>query len=153
MITKSLQWFESEGYERLGYRLSRTRSGHWKVLDPAGKLVTVLGSTNSDHRGWLNERARLRRHQRDREAAARRIKPSTRPETPTQAGEWARVKSRYLQAGLCHKCSAQAAYANQQGTGGWFGIHPPCTGCAEIVELFPYPTINPAWRSVVRKRI
>lgn len=82
-----------------------------------------------------------------------RIRTSTRPETLGQAAEWERVKLRYLRAGLCHKCAAQAAWANQVGAGGWGAIHSPCVGCVEIVELLPYPTSNPLWRSVVRKRL
>ena len=76
-----------------------------------------------------------------------------RPETLTQAGHWETVKRRYLRAGLCHRCAAQAACAHQGGAGGWGAIHPPCTECGGIVELFAYPTTNPLWRSVIRKRI
>jgi hypothetical protein len=82
-----------------------------------------------------------------------RARTSIRPETLRQVDEWERVKRRYLQAGLCHKCAAQAAWANQRGAGGWGAIHPPCVECAEIALLFAYPTINPLWRSVVRKRL
>jgi hypothetical protein len=81
-----------------------------------------------------------------------RIRTSTLTETLEQVAEWERTKRRYLRAGLCHKCAAQTAWANQVGAGGWEVIHPPCAECAEIVELFAYPTPNPLWRSVVRKR-
>jgi hypothetical protein len=149
-VNKTLQWFQE--FERLGYHLQHTRSGHHWAIGPAGDKVTVLGSTPSDHRSCLNERARLRRHQQRREAAARKLKPSTLPESLGQAGEWERVKSRYLGAGLCHRCSAQAAYAHEGGSGGWGRAHPPCVGCVEIVELFPYPTAVPEWRCLFRKR-
>ena len=76
-----------------------------------------------------------------------------RPETLEQAAHWEKTKGRYLRAGLCHKCSAQAAYGHQRGAGGWCAIHPPCPGCAGIVEMFAYVTPNPLWRSVSRKRI
>ena len=81
-----------------------------------------------------------------------RPRTSVRPETLEQATEWERVKTRYLRASLCHACAAQAAWANQEGAGGWGAIRPPCTVCKEIVELFAYPTINPLWRSIIRKR-
>lgn len=67
-MTKTLEWFENE-FGRAGYRLQRTRSGHYWAIGPAGDKVTVLGSTDSDHRSYLNERARLRQHRRAREAA------------------------------------------------------------------------------------
>ena len=78
---------------------------------------------------------------------------STRPETLRKQVSGRRTKRRYLRAGLCHKCAAQAAWAHQLGAGGWGAIHPPCAECAGIVELFAYPTTNPLWRSVTRKRI
>lgn len=82
-----------------------------------------------------------------------RRRTSMRPETCKQALEWERTKGRYLRAGLCHRCAAQAAWAHQAGAGGWGAIHPPCTVCAEIVELFAYPTTSPLWRRLTRKRI
>jgi hypothetical protein len=82
-----------------------------------------------------------------------RVRTSTRAETLEQVAEWERTKRRYLQAGLCHKCAAQAAWASEVGAGGWNAIHPPCVECVEIVELFAFPTINPRWRSVARKRL
>jgi hypothetical protein len=69
------------------------------------------------------------------------------------ARQWEIRKGRYLRAGLCHKCAAQAAWAHQPGAGGWFGIHPPCPDCSELVMLFAYPTANPVWRAVLRKRL
>jgi hypothetical protein len=149
-MTKALDWFTE--FERAGYRLQHTRSGHYWAIGPAGDKVTVIGATNSDHRSCLNERARLRQHQRAREAAARNLKPSRCPETRVQAGEWERTKSRYLAAGLCHRCAGQAAWACQRGTGGWFAAKPPCVNCAELVEMLPYPTVCPVWRSLTRKR-
>jgi hypothetical protein len=82
-----------------------------------------------------------------------RARTSVRPETLQQVAEWERTKQRYLRAGLCDRCAAQAAWANQRGAGGWSAIHPPCAGCLGIVELFAYPTANGLWRSVVRKRL
>ena len=78
-----------------------------------------------------------------------RPRTSTRAETLEQVAGWERTKKRYLRAGLCHKCAAQAAWAHQGGAGGWGAIHPPCV---ELVELLAYPTTNPIWRSVARKR-
>ena len=82
-----------------------------------------------------------------------RPRTSTRAETLEQVAEWEPTKKRYLRAGLCHKCAAQAAWAHQEGAGGWGAIHPPCAECVEIVELFAYPPTNPLWRSVARKRL
>ncbi len=79
-------------------------------------------------------------------------RPSTRPETLAQVAQWEKTKKRYLRAGLCHRCAAQAAWAHQPGAGGWMLIHPPCPLCAELVAMFAYPTPNPPWRAVLRKR-
>lgn len=38
-----LRWFDE--FKRLGYRIERARSGHWKVLDPAGSFVTSISAT------------------------------------------------------------------------------------------------------------
>jgi hypothetical protein len=149
-LPKGLTWFDE--FERLGYYLERSRSGHWKAYDPAGKLAATLGGSPSDSRSWLNDRAYLRRHQQRREDAARKVKPSTRPESLAQARTWEKTKGRYLAAGLCRKCAGQAAWAHQSGAGGWGLAHPPCSDCAEIVELFPYPTVMPEWRCLFRKR-
>ena len=82
-----------------------------------------------------------------------RAQTSTRPESQAQVLQWEKTKRRYLQAGLCHKCAAQAAWACQLGAGGWGPINPPCPECAEIVAMFPWPTSNPLWRAVLRKRL
>ena len=81
-----------------------------------------------------------------------RMRSSTRPETLSMAREWEKVKARYLRSGLCHKCSAQAAWGHQIGAGGWNAVRPPCPVCAELVAMFPYPTANPVWRAALRKR-
>jgi hypothetical protein len=151
-VIKNLQWLDE--FEPFGYRaVKRGSSRHWKVYGPAGDLVTTISATPSDNRGWLNARADLRRHQRHREAAMRKISTSTRPESPTQVRQWEKTKSRYIHAGLCERCAAQAAWAHQPGAGGWNAIRPPCSVCAEVMTAaFPYPTTNPLWRSVLRKR-
>ncbi len=82
-----------------------------------------------------------------------RPRTSTRPETQAQAVQWEKTKRRYLRAGLCQTCAAQAAWAHQFGAGSWSLINPPCVDCFEIVALLPYPTRNPLWRAVVRKRL
>jgi hypothetical protein len=81
-----------------------------------------------------------------------KIYVSTHPETFAQVQQWEATKRRYLGAGLCQKCAAQAAWAHQPGAGGWTLIRPPCPACAELVALFAYPTPNPLWRAVLRKR-
>jgi len=82
-----------------------------------------------------------------------RPRTSVLPETPAMAKQWEIAKRRYLRAGLCHKCAAQAAWAHQPGTGGFKLLQPPCDDCFEIVQLLPRPTSNPVWRQVVRKRL
>jgi len=77
---------------------------------------------------------------------------SLQSETVAQAVIWERVKVRYLRAGLRFACAAQAAWGHQVGAGGWCAINPPCEVCAELVAMFTYPTPNPVWRSVLRKR-
>lgn len=78
-----------------------------------------------------------------------RRRPSP-PETPAQAAEWERAKTRYLDLDLCHKCAAQAAFAHQTGAGGWLPIEPPCQLCAVIVAELPLETPNPVWRKSPR---
>jgi hypothetical protein len=68
----------------------------------------------------------------------------TRPETLRQAQVWEGVKHRYVLAGLCDRCAAQAAWGHQWGAGGWRVLRSPCTGCFEIVGLFAYSTTNPS---------
>ena len=48
-----------------------------------------------------------------------KARTSTVPETLAQVDQWEKTKRRYLRAGLCHKCAAQAAWATQPGAGGW----------------------------------
>jgi len=44
-----------------GWRITRTRSGHWCWLAPRGKSVIFSAGTPSDWRAVANLRARLRR--------------------------------------------------------------------------------------------
>ena len=46
-----------------GWRVARTRGGHWRLLYPNGGIV-VLSSTPSDHRALRNVRAQMRRAER-----------------------------------------------------------------------------------------
>lgn len=69
-----------------------------------------------------------------------------------QAQLWDANKRRYLAAGLCDRCAGQASWGHQYSAGGWGAIHDPCEICAGIVAMFPYPTTNLAWRSMIRKR-
>jgi hypothetical protein len=75
---------------------------------------------------------------------ARKPSKAQQPETVGQAMRWDRVKTRYLQAGLCHKCAAQAAWGHQIG----FALsHPPCALCAPIAATFPTDTAGD-WRKL-----
>jgi hypothetical protein len=49
--------------EASGWSVAPTRSGHWKLLHPAGGIV-VTGSTPSDYRALRNFRAQMRRAER-----------------------------------------------------------------------------------------
>jgi hypothetical protein len=70
------------------------------------------------------------------------------PETPRQAQRWDVVKLRYMDAGLCDRCAAQAAWGHQDNAGGWNDLQPPCAGCESAVGGFPMPTTNPLWRKL-----
>lgn len=72
------------------------------------------------------------------------------PETLRQAQRWDAVKVRYLDAGLCDGCAAQAAWGHQDNAGGWNDLHPPCGRCAPVVRDFPVPTPNPLWHKFER---
>jgi hypothetical protein len=72
------------------------------------------------------------------------------PETMRQAQRWDVIKLRYMDAGLCHRCAAQAAWGHQDNAGGWNDLQPPCDRCAPIVRGFPVPTTNPLWRKIER---
>jgi hypothetical protein len=56
---------------------------------------------------------------------------SRRPETTSQALMWDEVKGRYLSAGLCHGCAAQAAWGHQIGFAGL--EYQPCEICRGTV--------------------
>ena len=62
------------------------------------------------------------------------------PEMMRQARRWDAVKLRYLDAGLCDGCAAQAAWGHQDNAGRWNDLHPPCDGCAPVVRDFSVPT-------------
>ncbi len=72
------------------------------------------------------------------------------PEMMRQARRWDAVKLRYLDAGLCDGCAAQAAWGHQDNAGRWNDLHPPCDGCAPVVRDFSVPTPNPLWRKFER---
>lgn len=61
-----------EPFLRRGFTLQeRRRNTHIAVLDPSGRLVTMLPSTPSDHRSLMNTRAELRRAARNLDATHR----------------------------------------------------------------------------------
>lgn len=47
--------------DRQGFTAKMGGSGHWKIYNPQGRLITVLPATPSDHRGLRNAIAVLRR--------------------------------------------------------------------------------------------
>ena len=68
------------------------------------------------------------------------------PESMRQAQRWDVVKLRYIDAGLCARCAAQAAWGHQDNAGGWDTLQPPCGPCALVVRDFPMSTTNSLWR-------
>lgn len=83
---------------------------------------------------------------------ARHLPRVERPETLTEAiGSDRRTAAYTLRAGLCRSC---ANYAAQRHALGWLvAQRPPCTTCAPIVQAFPLPTADPAWRQYERGRV
>jgi len=57
---------------RRGYTTTRTRSGHWRIYAPDGRLIAITGSTPSDFRALRNLRATVKRSARIRQAAIAR---------------------------------------------------------------------------------
>lgn len=68
----------------------------------------------------------------------------SKPETLGQARRWQQRLTRYTEAGLCHRCAAQAAYG---ATHGWSVVHPPCSSCEPVVQSFPIAKTN-GWRAL-----
>lgn len=58
------------------------------------------------------------------------------PETRAQARAFERKRKRYRRLGLCHACSAQAAWGHQCG---FQKINDPCPECQPTVNAFPTP--------------
>ena len=78
--------------------------------------------------------------------AAKKLTKAQQSETLAQAQEWQRSLTRYLRAGLCHICAAQAAFGHSIG---FSHSHPPCAVCAPIVAAFPHPATAP-WRKLLK---
>ena len=72
-----------------------------------------------------------------------------RPETLAQAVECDRRSRAYRAAGLCCKCSAQAAWGHSIG---FTRVHPPCPACVLVVTSFPLAAPN-GWRRHGRARL
>jgi hypothetical protein len=71
-------------------------------------------------------------------------------ETVRQAQRWDLIKRRYVDAGLCERCAAQAAWGHQDNAGGWDDLKSPCDRCALLVSDLPMATTNPLWRKYSR---
>jgi hypothetical protein len=85
----------------------------------------------------VSSRTMKRRAEKVAAAAEQRARSAQRgPETMTQAKVWDRKKRRYLNAGLCFHCAAQAAWGHEIGFG---KIADPCPQCQPIVDLFETP--------------
>lgn len=102
-------------------------------------------------------RSTIRRRGRQAEAlAAERTEKSLAtkrrqeaPETLGQARVWQRKNGRYLIAGLCYTCAAQAAWGHAQG---FEKIKPPCDECLPVVRIFPTPGPKGSpWKKILDK--
>lgn len=77
-----------------------------------------------------------------------RARGKDRPESPGQARCWETVRGKYVAAGLCSGCAAQAAWGHQNG---FANIAPPCSGCAPVVTGFDRPAgLDSPWRRAGR---
>ncbi|KAA0117290.1 hypothetical protein CIW51_13560 [Mycolicibacterium sp. P9-22] len=72
------------------------------------------------------------------------------PESVRQAQRWDAVKLCYVDAGLCDRCAAQAAWGHQDNATGWDGLRSPCAVCLPVVSGLPMPTTNLDWRRFER---
>jgi hypothetical protein len=77
---------------------------------------------------------------------SRRVSPETtrQPETMHQATRWDRHAVRHEVAGLCRRCSAQAAWGHSLG---FSQVQAPCSACAPAVASFPVAATG-AWRKL-----
>jgi len=71
------------------------------------------------------------------------------PETISQARVWDRKNKRYLIAGLCFGCAAQAAWGHAIG---FQKINPPCAECIPLIASFDTPGPQGSkWRKCLLK--
>jgi hypothetical protein len=80
-------------------------------------------------RAAKNEAALIAREQK-------KTRSGDSPETKAQARAFDRKRRRYRRVGLCHACSAQAAWGHQCG---FQKINAPCTECQAVVNALPTP--------------
>jgi hypothetical protein len=71
-------------------------------------------------------------------------------ETMRQAQRWDVIKLCYINAGLCGRCAAQAAWGHQDNAGGWNDLQAPCDRCESVIRDFPVATTNLLWRKFER---
>jgi hypothetical protein len=77
----------------------------------------------------------------------KRVVSKRKPETMRQAQRWVTTKTRYLLAGVCGRCAAQAAWGHALG---FAQIdYPPCEACQPLVDTFPKPAAGQFhWRKI-----
>lgn len=73
---------------------------------------------------------------------------AAQPETLDQARHWDRQSARGARAGLCPRCSSQAAWAPQLG---WTQVQPPCGECFALVQTFGGVEKANGWRILPSK--
>lgn len=70
-----------------------------------------------------------------------------RAESLRQARSFDLLNARYIAAGLCPRCAAQAAFGHQIG---FHSVYPPCPDCEGVVQAFQTPRCN-GWKSLAPK--
>lgn len=77
---------------------------------------------------------RARKHTEAEVARAAARNQPAEPETIGQGRTWDRKKRRYILAGLCDPCAAQAAWGHAIG---FTKINDPCSECQALVSVLP----------------
>lgn len=111
-----------------------------------GRVTTPRNARPVSMRTIIRRGRQAEQQRIEKQADARR---HDGPETLGQARTWDRKCRRYILAGLCPKCAAQAAYGHADG---FQKIHDPCAMCQPIVAAFPVPGPKGSkWRKVFDK--
>ena len=139
------EWGLHEGKKTSRGHTCRFRSRFWAG---EGHPAMSPGASRAAPRPKGALASTVRERGRMSAAATTQPRPSGRasehkPETIHQARDWDRYKNTYLAGGLCHRCSAQAAWGHQCG---FTLIRPPCEECVLLVAALPERAAGAVWR-------